>query len=490
MGKNIERRQFLRIAAGAAIATGASAALVGCGTGGGKGGSSGSDSEQVLGWTEINFEHDVDVCVVGAGGSGLPAAYNAATAGCNTLCIEKQSTYGGDAANSANTWWVPYASVTADLRPGEESPLQDQIDSVDKSYEPGTELNALNKKWYEYVDKWMSILTYDMNAQWQESVPCVYKGCYWPEGGIGQGQKFWANVQQHVESAGVKFVYNMKADTFIVNAEGNVVGLRCYDTANERWVDIKSKAFILATGGFAANQDMVAEYYPELVTVGCVTTEAMGEGIQLGQSVGGSLLGMSGEVNCNPHLECIHVSQSIGRSISILPNGHRFHNESRVHMGPTNCIAAGFWEWWVIFDDDILNGPSALNVEKTEQYRVTGNTVEELAAAMNMPASVVQIGFDEYNAVCDAGVDEAFGRTFKLEKLEPPYYAMKLSPRRYKTAGGLRVDVSGQVLNESGDPVAGIFACGCTGGTTDIPPAGASGLIAGEGAAAYVKSLS
>ncbi len=427
--------------------------------------------------------------MIGAGASGLFAAYAAAIAGCNTLCIEKQATYGGDVATSANTNWVPYTQVCADLRPDEATSLQDQIDSVDDSYPDQPEIAALYKKWYEYVDKWMSVLTYDFESKWQESVPCVYNGCFWPEGGIGQGQEFWGNVQQKIEAEGVEFVYNMKADTFIVNADNKVVGLRCYDTTNQRWSDIKAKSFIICTGGFAANQEMIAEYYPDLVTVGCVTTQATGEGIKLGTSVGGALLGMSGEVNCNPHLESIHVSQSIGRSFSILPNGHRFHNESRVHTGPTNCMEAGFWEWWVIFDNDIVEGPSALNVQNTESHRVTGNTVEELAAEMNMPADVLQIGFDEYDAVCEAGVDEAFERWFKLEKLEPPYYAMKLSPRRYKTAGGLRVDTSGQVLDEDGNPVTGIFAAGCAGGTTDIAPAGASGLVAGEGAAAYVETL-
>ena len=67
-----------------------------------------------------------------------------------------------------------------------------------------------------------------------------------------------------------------------MDAEGAVVGLRAFDSMNDRWVDIKAKKTIIATGGFASNQEMVAQYYPEWTSIGCVTTQAMGEGIKLG----------------------------------------------------------------------------------------------------------------------------------------------------------------------------------------------------------------
>ena len=42
----------------------------------------------------------------------------------------------------------------------------------------------------------------------------------------------------------------------------------------------------------------------------------------------------------------------------------------------------------------------------------------------------------------------------------PPYYAMAVYAGDLGTAAGLATDESGQVLNNAGAPIAGLYACG------------------------------
>lgn len=159
-----------------------------------------------------------------------------------------------------------------------------------------------------------------------------------------------------------------------------------------------------------------------------------------------------------------------------------------VHEAPFACLNAGAYSWWAIWDSQITEGPNAKSVARAEAERVEGNSVEELAAKMNMPASMLQEAFDDYATICANQVDPDFGRTMFLENLEPPYYALQVYPVRYKTHGGLKVSANDEVLDESDNPIPGLFAAGSAAGTVHILPAGGSGVVAGKAAAAYAQS--
>jgi 3-oxosteroid 1-dehydrogenase len=57
----------------------------------------------------VEFDHTVDVLVVGSGGGGMTAALAADAAGLNTLVVEKSAAFGGSTALSGGGIWVPGA---------------------------------------------------------------------------------------------------------------------------------------------------------------------------------------------------------------------------------------------------------------------------------------------------------------------------------------------------------------------------------------------
>lgn len=61
--------------------------------------------------TDVRFDEDVDVLVVGSGGGGMVAALTAADAGFDVAVIEKSEYFGGSTVLSGGSIWVPNASV-------------------------------------------------------------------------------------------------------------------------------------------------------------------------------------------------------------------------------------------------------------------------------------------------------------------------------------------------------------------------------------------
>ena len=91
----------------------------------------------------------------------------------------------------------------------------------------------------------------------------------------------------------------------------------------------------------------------------------------------------------------------------------------------------------------------------------------------------LQATFDEWSSICRGEKEDPFGRVLFLQELEPPFYFIRNVPVRYKSLGGLNVDLDYHVLDAGGDPIPNLYACGCAAGTEDICPAAASGMIVG-----------
>ena len=88
-----------------------------------------------------------------------------------------------------------------------------------------------------------------------------------------------------------------------------------------------------------------------------------------------------------------------------------------------------------------------------------GDTIEELAENMGVPADNLKKTIEDYGKAVDAQQDE-FGRATWGARLDnPPYYAASYTPAVHHTMGGLRINTEAQVLNASGEVIPGFYAC-------------------------------
>ena len=111
-----------------------------------------------------------------------------------------------------------------------------------------------------------------------------------------------------------------------------------------------------------------------------------------------------------------------------------------------------------------------------------------MEAGLQLPAGSLTQTLDAYNASARDGEDAQFHKYHDWVKPldKPPYAAFDISFNKsmyaYLTLGGLKTDVHGRVLDETGAPVAGLYAAGaCAAQLTRDGKEYASGLTLGPG---------
>lgn len=332
-----------------------------------------------------------------------------------------------------------------------------------------------NQMW---AGKWIDLLHYEWGYEFQPRMECPYLQAYFPKDGICTMYTAFDLMDQKIQEAGATYEYDIEMTTLIVDAEGTVCGAR-FLQKDGTYKDIKAGTVVIATGGYVSNQEWMTQYAPDYADLGNIVSGRTGEGIKAGLAAGGTLFGMGPVSNLNPKYEAGHMLGVHYPILGILPNGKRFYCETAVHNAATGAIAAGYHEWYTIFDDVAMNGVDQELLKHAGDAVQTAASFEELAEMTGIHPDYLQATFDEWASICNGEAEDPFGRTLFLQELQPPFYFIRNVPVRYKSLGGLNVDLEYHVLDADENPIPNLYACGCAAGTEDICPAAASGMIVG-----------
>ena len=150
--------------------------------------------------------------------------------------------------------------------------------------------------------------------------------------------------------------------------------------------------------------------------------------------------------------------------------------------------------YWIIIGEKDYNEQA----DKLASYMLPNNyfkadTLSELASMTNLDKDKVEATVSEWNEMVSRGEDSLFGRTKGMEEpIEGPFYAIKVLPTAHTTAGGIRINTKGEVLDIDEKPIPGLFAGGeVTGGVHDgvsaVCGAIVYGRISGISAAEYAQ---
>lgn len=439
-------------------------------------------SAAAIGDAAVNFSQEVDVLICGAGISGMMAAYETANAGLNTLIVEQNGFYGGDAIYSAACMMCNTARLTQEERPEKYSSLDELRERFAPYYEDNEAGLDQLMTLQEWGGKWMDLMHYDWGYQFQPKMEGPYQQAFFPQGGICTMPDAFTLMDEKLTEAGASYLYDTTLKCLIVDENGAVSGAR-FTAKDGSYVDIQATAVILACGGYASNQEWMTQYAPDTADLGCIVSGRTGEGIKAGLAAGGQLAGMVSPGNLNPRHEAGHMLGMHYPILGLLPNGKRFYCETAVHDAATGCLNNGWHEWWSIWDGTAQNGVDQEVIKHAGDNIKTANSIEELAEGMGMGLDILQAAFDNWNTICENGEDPDFGRTLFLQPLEPPFYYLLNVPVRYKSKGGLAVSGRFEVVDAEGNPIPGLYSCGCNAGTEDIVPAAGSGMLVGTSVA-------
>jgi fumarate reductase flavoprotein subunit len=302
------------------------------------------------------------------------------------------------------------------------------------------------------------------------SVPRIHR----PESGEAVGKYIVRGMTAQCAARGIAPVCNTNVQEILVE-DGRVSGVRALDSEGNNVV-YEAKAVVLATGGFGANHQMLAQYRPELLEA--VTTNqpgTQGDGIRMATQIGADLVDID-QIQVHPTVEqttATLLSEGIRGDGAILVNtaGERFTNE----LLTRDVVSASEWEQperraWAVFDQKVFDANTSIE-EKFVKRKIiqVADSIEGLAIKMGFEGSVKEsflATVGSYNDAIAAVQPDPLGRTASRETIDAaPYYAVAVAPGIHHCMGGVRINADAQVLDADGKPLAGLFAAGeVTGG--------------------------
>ncbi|MNF82268.1 3-oxosteroid 1-dehydrogenase [compost metagenome] len=267
------------------------------------------------------------------------------------------------------------------------------------------------------------------------------------------------------------------------------------------------KAVVLAAGGFANDIERRKALFPRTPTGNehwaLPPLGVAGDGLRLGESAGARVnTDMASPVAWAPVSQVPHRDGSIGHFphiiergkpgiIGVLSNGQRFVNEANGYYDYVTAMVAAAPAGeevasWLICTHGFQRRyglgisrpfPVPLSSFIRSGYLKTGNTIEELAQACGIDPNGLRSTVADYNQHARNGEDPLFGRGSTpynrkqgdaLQQPNPcvapieqgPFYAVKVQPGCFGTFAGLKVNQHAQVLGESGQAIAGLYAAG------------------------------
>lgn len=483
MKKSISRREFLRGA-------GASAGIAALASLGFARHAAAEETEGSVTFADtIPWNAEYDAVVVGFGGAGAIAAIDMADAGLDVAVLEK-APYGHEGGNTrycsqrflhvdeANRdKMITYMKNVRGLYENmEDETIEFLVDGFTKTLAYYEKLGGVD---YE--------LRKDPEFPTFEGSDIVTK-CYTMNNG---GKGFWPIIRAAAvdRSEHIHVWYESPVKKLIQDPYTKTILGVTAEHEGEVW-NIKAKrGVVLACGGFEANNRMVEDYLQLPYAIPLGSPYNTGDGITMALEAGADLWHMS--ALSGPFLEfqnpetTIPFRQLMGTlsysslkdtsAIIIGADGTRFVNET-VGLKHGHVMFHGMFirvplslPCWAVFDEKArLQKPlyrvwsQGMEKELEKGWIIKGETLEELADTIGVPAENLTEQIMRYNNYCANGLDTELGRP--AEYLHPfgegPYYALPLVPAMINTQGGPTRNIDCEVLDPSGNPIPRLYSAG------------------------------
>jgi 3-oxo-5alpha-steroid 4-dehydrogenase len=438
------------------------------------------------------FDDTADVVVVGLGCAGAAAALAAADRGLDVLALERRALGGGTSAMSGGLIYL-----------GGGTPVQqacgfhDDPDNMFEFLRLATAVHATGPDDRPDLDKLRRYCDDSVDHyHWLTAHGVAFRAAFYPEpnrespddsglvysGGedsrpfcdvatpAARGHKPRVNdtaggflmqcLLAAVDRRPVRVTLDARVERLIVDND-EVVGAVVHHNGATHNVRAR-RGVVLASGGFAHNDAMVAQHCPLMLrpdSAWRIGTEADdGRGIRMGMGVGGAPLRLDA-------FECalpLGPPHRLSRGILVDRRGRRFVNEDTY---------TGRIGWYALHqhDGDIFMVLDESIYERNMvglRFAFAAETAAELARDLDLPVETFVDTIERYNADAARGIDSEFGKLPPfLQPLREPLGAIDLrvtSGAIYATftLGGLHTDTDGRVLGADGTPRPGLFAAG------------------------------
>ncbi|AWH93995.1 oxidoreductase [Dietzia lutea] len=464
-------------------------------------------------------EDMIDVLVIGSGAAGLAAAISAVEAGARSVVVaESEAVVGGSSRLSGGL------VMGAGSRFQKAAGIDDSADLMFADYmalnywdvDPGP-VRRLAERSGATVD-WVADLGVrffdDLVFGGGESQPRVHV----PDGGGQHVIDVLLSTCRRSDS--IDIALGLRVDRLLVENR-RVVGAAIADD------EIRAGAVVVATGGFGANEALLAQHFPSAGKVPGAwyigADGSRGDAIEWASDVTAQMAGDNRGLRLlDPGFVRELEAFLPGWLLMVDSTGRRFASEISPYGILDRLMEDRGDRAWMLFDSSKLEpaaGPtrykhqlpgwknrrstnwgSDMLQEQVGAGRVmTADTVEELAQRLGLPAPELAGTVRRYNEFARNGEDIDYEKSAEfLDALDtPPFCAVEVRPRTVCWTGyGVRIDRDARVLDQTGGVVPGLYAAGeVTGGVLGRTYVGsgnayANCLVFGRVAGASAAALS
>ncbi|KPM56064.1 tricarballylate dehydrogenase [Frankia sp. CcI49] len=447
-----------------------------------------------------------DVVVIGGGNAGYCTAHAAAERGRRVMLLEKapRALAGGNSYYTLGATRMVHAGLgdlLEILEPDErhartEVPpysAEEFLADLDRIAEgrDDKELAAAVVEGSRDAVRWLHELGLRFRLMYERQAHENAEGTFLFWGGthvcnVDAGPGLMSDHERVASRLGVEMRYGCPVTGLMTNG-GSVVGVRAGDQ------EFLAESVVIASGGFEANAQWRQRYlgdgwqHAKVRGTPFNTGDLIGAALEIGADRGGDWStchsvpwDASYPENESNRMLTNRLSR-YGYPFGIVVNawGRRFLDEGadfrnytyakygKVILEQPGSVA------FQIFD---ANSRSMLDVYEYEMpgiIPVVADSIEELAAAIDVDVDAFVRTVRDFNLSIDTSrpLDPTIkdGRSASVEPIKsnwasaietPPYYAYRVTCGISFTFGGLRGDINGRVLDLSGAPIPGLFACG------------------------------
>lgn len=469
---------------------------------------------------------DVDVCVVGLGLAGVCALREAAERGAKVVGIDKGTDLGYRSGEFGTFGSAIHAQLG--IEQPETQEVVNELMRV-MGNRPNAQLlnywianSGPDLDWY-IGNSDFELLTSDSDTPTDPESPYVFpERCPVNDNYDWRAENYpcfpgmvhllpdhgWAmrGSLEAAQAAGAEARFNTKGEQLIKEGD-RVVGV--YATGEDGQV-IRinaAKGVVLSCGDMSSDTEMLTYYAPQALKYGCFFSTMDKDGAPVNTGDGHKMAMWAGAVmEDGPYAPMTHSlgTNSIGIDPFLMVNqdGQRFANEDvgaqelqnqikRQKGGVAYQIFDSKWKEQLSAMPQCFGGVTHyVPPEEEERYAhainhfaagyasdsyfqgeveagsiIPADTLEDLAAAVNIPADALTATVARYNELAHAGKDTDFSkvatRLFPVEN--PPFYAVPFGDSGMLVLiGGIDCDVECRALDAEKNPVPGLFVAGNT----------------------------
>jgi fumarate reductase flavoprotein subunit len=441
-------------------------------------------------WNEMK----ADIVIIGCGGAGLPAALTASDKGLNAVVLEKRGVLGGNALMAEGFFAAESPAQKRLLIDAKKDELfKTALDYAHYKVDPrilrvfidrsGDTVRWIEEKGYKFE----RIVPFYPNQ-----APLVWHIVE------GHGATLVKIFERECKEKGIPILRKTRAKKIIMNKDGRISGVKAEGEKGE--IEIKAECVIIATGGYASNEELLQKYCPEHIDMleSSGVPGMDGDGLIMAMDLGADTdgLGHLHMVGPAPFPKNWIIEGVAGEPYCIFVNkkGERFIDES-VAFNEFEMINAILRQkdgvCYTVLDREIIDHIAefglikgcgeifvprgerieGLDKELNRQIEKGGafmsESMEEISEWIGAPRDRLRKTVNEYNEFCDRRYDDFFVKDpqYLWALRTPPFYAIRSRGALLVTMGGIKINHRMEVLDKEGEPIPGLFAAGAdTGG--------------------------